>query len=43
VKPALKFNAEDEEDEVRFNPSAPVPSFRRMIAFNKRDLVGEGL
>ncbi len=39
VKPALKFSAEDEDDQARFNPSNPVPSFRKMISFNKRDMV----
>jgi hypothetical protein len=39
VKPVLKFSAEDEEDQARFNPSNPVSSFRKMIGFNKRDMV----
>lgn len=43
VKPALKFNADDEDEQARFNPSTPVVSFKRMVAFNKRDLVGEAL
>lgn len=40
TKPALKFSADDEEDDAKFNPSNPLQSFRRMVSFNKRDLVG---
>lgn len=43
VKPVLKFSVEDEEEEARFNPSNPLQSFRRMVSFSKRDLVGEAL
>jgi hypothetical protein len=40
VKPAMKFSADEEEDDVKFNPSNPIHSFKKMVGFNKRDLVG---
>ena len=39
VKPANKFSFEDEDEEMVFNPGCPVSSFKRMVQYNKQDLV----
>ena len=43
VKPSNKFNFEDEEQETSFNPTTPIISFRKMINYNKEDLVSKAL
>ena len=43
VKPANKFMYEDEEENVAFNPSDPIISFRKMVSYNKEDLVAKAL
>ena len=37
---ADKFAFEDEDQELKFIPTQPVLSFRKMINYNKEDLVG---
>lgn len=43
VKPSNKFSFEDEDQETSFNPSTPVLSFKKMINYNKEDLVAKAL
>lgn len=43
IKPANKFMFEDEDEQIAFNPSEPVTSFRKMISYNKEDLVSKAL
>lgn len=38
-KPSYKFSIEDEDEEVKFNPANPISSFKKMINFNKKDMV----
>lgn len=39
----MKFLADLEDEDIKFNPMNPVCSFKKMVSFNKKDLVGEGL
>ena len=43
VKPEKRFDFEVEEKETSFNPAMPVVSFRKMISYNKEDLVSKAL
>jgi hypothetical protein len=43
VKADNKFNFEEEEQDLVFNPAAPIVSFRKMINYNKEDLVDKAL
>lgn len=43
MKPNSKFLFEDEEDQMAFNPANPITSFRKMINYNKEDLVSKAL
>ena len=38
-----KFCIEDEDEDVVFNSVNPITSFKKMVGFNKKDLVGEAL
>lgn len=42
VKPDNKL-FEDDPSEMNFNPSAPILSFRKMVNYNKEDLVATAL
>lgn len=35
--------ADLEDEDVKFNPINPIWSFKKMVSFNKKDLVSEGL
>ncbi len=39
----MKFLADDEDEDIKFNPINPISSFKKMVSYNKKDLVGEGL
>ena len=43
MKPENKFLFEDEEQTMEFSPAAPVVSFRKMVGYNKEDLVLKAL
>ena len=43
VKPVNKFSFEEEDEETKFSPANPVSSFKKMISFNKEDLVSKAL
>ena len=43
VKPFSKFSIEDEDEDVRFDPIKPIPPFKKMVSFNKKDLVADAL
>ena len=43
IKPAHKFAFEQEEDDMGFNPSNPIVTFKIMMSFNKEDLVLKAL
>jgi hypothetical protein len=39
----MKFLADHEDEDIKFNPINPISSFKKMVSYNKKDLVGEGL
>ena len=43
VKPEKRFDFEVQEKETSFNPALPVVSFRKMVSYNKEDLVNKAL
>ena len=40
---ADKFAFEDEDQQLEFNPAQPIASFKKMMNYNKEDLVGKAL
>ena len=43
IKPFNKFSIEDEDIDIRFDPANPITSFKKMVSFNKKDLVSDAL